>query len=77
MCVCVCVCARARARAYVCVRACVWVWVWVCAREEFISYRPILYILNFIDIISEFRMVAEFLILGLQKYFLYVEQQCM
>jgi len=56
-----CVCVRARARARVC--------------EEFITWRPILYILNLINIISEFCMVAEFLILGLQKYFPYGEYQ--
>jgi len=51
--------------------------VCVCVCEEFFTYIPILYILNLIDTFSEFRMVAEFLILGLQKYLLYVEQQCM
>jgi len=62
---------------HVCVCVCVCVCVSSRAREEFVTYRPILYILNLINLISEFRMVAEFLILGLQKYFLYIEQQCM
>ena len=57
--------------------ACVRASVCVCVCEEFFTYIPILYILNLIDTFSEFRMVAEFLILGLQKYLLYVEQQCM
>ena len=48
----------------VCVRVC----------EEFITYKHIMYILNLIGIVEEFRMVPEFLILGLQKYFLYAEQ---
>jgi hypothetical protein len=59
LCVCVCVC------------VCVYVYVYI---KSLLLTNLFFFILNLIDIISEFRMVTVFLILGLQNYFLYVDE---
>jgi hypothetical protein len=62
---------------YVCMCVCMYAFMYICVYEEFITYKTYSVRFKFDGYISEFRMVSVFLILRLQNYFLYVDQQCM